>query len=55
MSVSVSPSRRKSKASSAEPPEVKVQLKVEPPPAVVASMAEPATGLLRASMALSAA
>ena len=55
MRVSVSPSRRKSKASSAEDPEVKVQLKVVPSPVVLAAMAEPAAGLLRASMALSAA
>ena len=50
----VSPLRRKSKASSAEDPDVKVQSNVVPPPVLLAAMAEPAAGLLRASMALSA-
>ena len=50
MRVRVSPSRRKSKAVSPEAPEVNVQLKVDPPPVVLAAMAVPAVGLLRASM-----
>ena len=44
MRVRVSPSRRKSKAASAEDPEVKVQLKVVPPSALLAVMAEPTAG-----------
>ena len=55
MRVRVSPLRRKSKASSTEDPDVKVQLKVVPPPVLLAAMAEPAAGLLRANMALRAA
>ena len=40
----VSPSRRKSKAESPEAPEVKDQLKVVPPSALLAAMAEPTAG-----------